>query len=85
MVGLDKFEWACDGVVVRALPAVIYEMCKSDVFKKGASIVCLVSSVASGQILKRDMLPKKRTRSRIARLLALIGDAPDRFVKDITI
>lgn len=41
--------------------------------------MCLVSSIGPDQMLKRDLLPRKRTRSRIARLLALIGDAPERW------
>ena len=56
----------------------IYETLNHDIFKHGASIVCLVSSLEANQMLKRDLLPKKRSRSRVARLLALIGDMPGR-------
>lgn len=65
-------------IAVRALPTAICKLLKPEIFKKGASILCLVSSLQPDQMLKRDILPRKRTRSRIARLLALIGDAPER-------
>lgn len=57
----------------------IAETLDYDTFKNSASVLCPVCNIEAGQILKRDYLPQKRTISRIARLLTLIGDQPDRW------
>ncbi|GMH33761.1 hypothetical protein BSKO_01595 [Bryopsis sp. KO-2023] len=70
---------ADDGnVAVCPLPQSITGAMSQD-FPNGLSMMFVLQPLKAGQALKRDLLPVRRTLQRVARLVMLIGDDPDRW------